>query len=155
MQTLRHDISVATYILIALHFIRLAVRRAKVSRMPNYTAETPLPPQDGYEYKVVLFYRMVTGTFRAMEFYTKTLQANNELYHQIVKAYPEYTKMIYCLLAKDNIPESVRSKSPLGAAFRFLQTRTTILTQNEYSEILDDILSIIGNSNTYRDIKIC
>ena len=98
---------------------------------------------------------MVTGTFRAMEFYTKTLQANNELYHQIVKAYPEYTKMIYCLLAKDNIPESVRSKSPLGAAFRFLQTRTTILTQNEYSEILDDILSIIGNSNTYRDIKIC
>ena len=155
MQTLRHDISLATYILIALHFIRLAVRRATVNRMLNYPDETQLPPSDGYEYKLVLFYRMVTGTYRAMEFYTKTLQANNELYHQIVKAYPDYTKMIYCVLAKDNIPETFRSNSSLGAAFRLLQTRATILTQNEYSEMLHNILSIIGNGNTYRDIKIC
>lgn len=98
---------------------------------------------------------MATGTYRAMEFYTKTLQANNELYHQIVKAYPEYTKIIYSVLAKDNIPEAYRSKSPLGEVFRLLQPRAPILTQNEYSEILHNILSIIGNCNTYRDIKIC
>ena len=146
----------ALYLAIVLHFLRLVVRRATtVNKMPNYPDETPLPPPDGYEYKVVLFYRMVTGTYLAMEFYTKTPQANNELYRQIVKDYPNYAEMIYCLLVKDNIPETFRSKSFLGANFRLLQTRATILTKNKYIEILHRVLSFIGNCNTYRDIKIC
>ena len=149
------QITNATYILIVLHFIRLAVRRATVNRMSNYPGETQSPTPDEYECKVGLLYRMATGTYRAMEFYTKTLQENTELYHQIVKDYPEYTKIIYSVLAKDNIPETYQSKSPLGEVFRLLQTQAPILTQDKYSDILYDILSINGNSNTYRDIKIC
>lgn len=155
MQTFRQDISLATYILIVLHFLRLGVCRATVSRMPNYPDDTALPPPEGCEYKVVIFYRTDTGTFRAMEFYTKTLQGNNELYHQIVNDYPTYTSNIYCLIAKDNLPDTFRSKSFFGEALRLLQSKVPVISMNEQSNIWYNITSIIGNRNTYRDIKIC
>jgi hypothetical protein len=157
MQTLRHDISLATYILIVLHFIRLAVRRATAEQRFNNSDDAPLPPPEGCEYKVVLFYKF-NGVLSAMEFYCESTDKTYMLYSAIRSKYPLlYTSdTLFTLSVQDKLPELFHSNCTFAARLPHLTQNAMTLTFREWLSMRDDIMQLPeANWDNYRDIKIC
>ena len=151
------QITNATYILIVLHFIRLAVRRATVEQMFNNSDDAPLPPPEGCEYKVVLFYKF-NGVLRAMEFYCENKDNTYSLYSAISMKYPPLyiDNTLFTLSANDKLPDLFHSNCIFAAALPHLTQDSINLTFSEWLSMRDDIMQLPNvNWDNYRDIKIC
>lgn len=151
------QIRTATYIIIALHFLRLAVRRATVEPMFNNTDDAPLPPPESCEYKVVLFYKF-NGVLNAMEFYCEDTDKSYALYSAIRLKYPSlYTNnTLYTLSVKDKLPDLFHSNDLFAAALPHLMQNSMNLTFGEWLSVRDEIMQLPNaNWDNYRDIKIC
>ena len=158
MQTLRHDISLATYILIALHFLRLALCRATVEQLSNNLDDAPLPPPESCKYKVVLFYKFISGALHAMEFYCENTGKSFALYSAIRLKYPStYTNnTLFTLLANDKLPDLFHSDELFAAELPHLIQNSMTLTFREWLSVRDDIMQLPeANWDNYRDFKIC
>jgi len=152
------QITNATYILIALHFIRLAVRRATVEQMFNNPDDIPSPPPENCKYKVVLFYKFVSGALHAMEFYCEDTDKSYMLYSAIRSKYPStYTNnTLYTLSAKDKLPDLFHRNDLFAAALPHLMQKSMNLTFREWLSVRDDIMQLPeANWDNYRDFKIC
>lgn len=150
------QITNATYILIVLHFIRLAVRRATVEQRFNNPDDAPLPPPDNCKYKVVLFYKC-NGVLNAMEFYCEDTDKSYALYSAIRSKYPStyINNMLYTLSAKDKLPDLFRHNDLFAAALPHLMKNSMNLTFGEWLSVRDEIMKLPNaNWDNYRDIKI-
>lgn len=155
MQTLGHDLSVATYILITLHFLRLAVRRATVEQMSNNHGDTPLPPPEGCNYKVVVFYKC-SGVLRAMEFYCEQPGQGYALFTAIRAKYPSNDTTIYTLTADEKLPDLFHTNELYAASLPIVIQKSMTLTTREWLSVRDNIMQMPNaNWDNYRDIKIC
>ena len=151
------QITNATYILIALHFIRLAVRRATVEQMFNNPDDAPLPPPDNCKYKVVLFYKC-NGVLNAMEFYCEDTDKSFALYSAIRSKYPSsYTNnTLFTLLANDKLPDLFHSDELFAAELPHLIQNSMTLTFREWLSVRDEIMKLPNaNWDNYRYFKIC
>lgn len=147
----------ATYILIVLHFLRLAVRRATVNKMQDNIDDIPFPPPEGCNYKVVLFYKF-SSKLCAMEFYCEDTDKTYMLYSAIRAKYPAlYTNnTMYTLSAKYKLPDLFHSNDIFAAALPHLKQNSMTLTFSEWLSVRDEIMQLPNaNWDNYRDIKIC
>ena len=152
------QITNATYILIVLHFLRLAVRRATVEQMLNNPDDAPLPPPDNCKYKVVLFYKFVSGALNAMEFYCENTDKTYMLYSAIRSKYPLlYTNdTLFTLSAQDKLPDLFHSHCTFAARLPHLTQHAMTLTLREWMSMRDGIMQLPNaNWDNYRDFKIC
>lgn len=151
------QITNATYLLIALHFIRLAVRRATVEQLSNNPDDAPRPPPEGCEYKVVLFYKS-NGVLNAMEFYCEDTTKCYALYSAIRMKYPPlYTNdTLFTLSANDNLPDLFHSNCTFAARLPYLTQNAMNLTFREWLSMRAGIMQLPNaNWDNYRDFKIC
>jgi hypothetical protein len=147
----------ASYILIALHFIRLAVRRATAEQRFNNPDDVPLPPPESCEYKVVLFYKF-SGALHAMEFYCEDTDKSYALYSAIRLKYPTIyiNNTLYTLSAKDKLPDLFHSDERFAAALPHLMKNSMNLTFRKWLSVRDEIMQLPNaNWDNYRDFKIC
>lgn len=151
------QITNATYILIVLHFLRLAVRRATVEQMFNNPDDAPLPPPDNCKFKVVLFYKC-NGVLNAMEFYCEDTDKSFALYSAIRSKYPStYTNnTLFTLLANDKLPDLFHSDELFASELPHLIQNSMTLTFREWLSVRDEIMKLPNaNWDNYRDFKIC
>lgn len=157
MQTLRHDISIATYILITLHFLRLAVRRVTVEQLSNNTDDAPLPPPESCTCKVVAFYKC-SGVLNAMEFYCENTEQCYALYSAIRAKYPPLyiNDTLYTLTVKDKLPDIFHSNELFADRLPHLTQNAMNLPFREWLSVRNGIMQLPNaNWDNYRDIKIC
>lgn len=149
------QITNATYILIVLHFIRLAVRRATVEQLSNNTDDAPLPPPESCNYKVVLFYKF-NGVLHAMEFYCEDTGQCYALFSAIRAKYPSSDTTIYTLTAEEKLPDLFHTNELYAAALPVVTQKSMNLTFREWLSVRNDIMQLPeANWDNYRDIKIC
>jgi hypothetical protein len=151
------QITNATYILIMLHFIRLAVHRATVEQMFNNSDDAPLPPPEGCKYKVVLFYKS-NGVLNAMEFYCENTDKCYALYSAIRMKYPPLyiNDTLFTLSVNDKLPELFHSKCTVAARLPYLTQNAMNLTFREWLSMRAGIMQLPNaNWDNYRDFKIC
>ena len=147
----------ATYILIVLHFIRLAVRRATAEQRFNNPDDVPLPPPESCEYKVVLFYKF-NGVLNAMEFYCENTDKSYALYSAIRLKYPSLysNNTLYTLSVKDKLPDLFHRNDLFAAALPHLMQNSMNLSFREWLSVRGEIMKLPNaNLDNYRDIKIC
>ena len=148
---------VATYILIALHFLRLAVRRATVEHMSNNTDYAPMLPPESCTCKVVLFYKF-NGVLCALEFYCDNTEQCYALSSAIRKKYPPLygNETLYTLSADDKLPDLFHSNELFAARLPHIKQNAMNLNFREWSLMRDEIMQLPeANWGNYKDIRIC
>lgn len=151
------QITYATYLLIVLHFIRLAVRRATVEQMSNNTDDALRPLPESCTCKVVLFYKF-DGVLCAMEFYCDNTEQCYALYSAIHKKYPLLyaNDTLYTLSADDKLPDLFHNNGLFVARRPHLTQNAINLNFREWSLMRDDIMQLTeANWDNYRDLRIC
>lgn len=151
------QITNATYILIVLHFLRLAVRRATVEQMSNNTDDAPLPPPESCTCKVVLFYKF-NGILRAMEFYCENTEQCYALYSAIRSKYPPLyiNDTLYTLSNTDKLPDLFHSNCTFAYRLPHLTQNAMNLTVSELISMRNNIMQLPEAIwDNYRDIRIC
>lgn len=95
---------IATYILIALHFVRLAIRRARVRHINNRLKPCfdYKPGEINYALKLVIFFRSLKGNILlGLIVHTESLEDGNKLFDYLFGSMGEYWKPYIYLFNDD------------------------------------------------------
>lgn len=159
MQTLRHDISLATYILIALHFIRLSIHRA-TPEVLHGNAGITIPA--GKFYSKLLFFFYSNNELQAMEFYTNTREETTNFYRAVIKEFNEYYYSIYYIRADVDLKEALCHNEVLSASLYTIKKHSPHLSVIERNRVRQKIAGIalgivdkFAYSTSVRTVKIC
>lgn len=159
MQTLRHDISLATYILIALHFLRLSIHRA-TPEVLHGDANIAIPT--GKFYSKLLFFFYSNNKLQAMEFYTNTREEITNFYRAVIKEFKEYYYSIYYIPADMDLKEALHHNEVLSASLNALKKYSPHLSVVERNRVRQKIAGIalgivdkFAYSTSVRTVKIC
>ncbi len=159
MQTLRHDISLATYILIALHFLRLSIRPA-TPEVLHGNDHIVIPA--GKFYSKLIFFFYSDNELQAMEFYTNTLKDTTNFYHEVIKEFSENYYSIYYIPADIDLKEALHHNEVLSASLNALKKYSPHLSVVERNRVRHKIAGIalgivdkFAYSTSVRTVKIC
>lgn len=159
MQTLRPDISLATYILIALHFLRLSIHRA-TPEVLHGDAGINIPA--GKFYSKLLFFFYSNNELQAMEFYTNTQEETTNFYRAVIKEFKEYYYSIYYIPADMDLKEALHHNEVLSASLNALKKYSPHLSVIERNRVRQKIAGIalgivdkFAYSTSVRTVKIC
>lgn len=155
MQTLRHDISLATYILIALHFLRLSIHRATPEVLPE-NDHIVIPAGQFYSKLVFFFYS--NNELQALEFYTNTLKDTTNFYHEVIKEFSENYYSIYYIPADMDLKEALVLSASLNAVKKYSPHLSVVERNRVRQKIAGIALGIVDKfaySTSVRTVKIC
>ena len=151
------SIRTATYILIALHFARMVLRRVTPANTNGIPTAFTAPK--GYHHKVVIFYRTADGTLRAMEYYTKTWRGCYDIYRNIRSCFsciPENS--VFYFDSYVNLPIALKTNIVEFPSIDSLMKDTVTLTVRQRMGIesaMYDIHNRCHLGSYYRNIIIC
>ena len=151
------SIKYASYILIALHFLRMVLHRVTPAYTQGIHPEFHAP--EGYNYKVVIFYRTADGTLRAMEYYTESLSECNDLFYGIrtyISRIPE--KTLFYFYAHMNLQLAFKTNMIDFPTIDSLLKFTPTLTFRQRMAIESEVYDIHNRCHLgsyYRNIIIC
>jgi hypothetical protein len=159
MQTLRHDISLATYILIALHFIRLSIHRATPEVLHG---DTDIAIPAGKFYSKLIFFFYSNDELQAMEFYTNTTEEASNFYNAVIKEFKENSCSIFCVPAYMDLKEELCHNEVLSSSLNILKKYSPHLSVVERNRVRQKIAGIalgivdkFAYSTSVKTVKIC
>lgn len=155
MQTLRHDISLATYILIALHFLRLSIHRATPEVLPE-NDHIAIPA--GKFYSKLLFFFYSDNELQAMEFYTNTREEITNFYRAVIKEFKEYYYSIYYIPADMDPKEALHLSASLNALKKY-SPHLSVVERNRVKQKIAGIgfgiVDKFAYSSSLKTVTIC
>lgn len=150
---------VATYIIIALHFLRLSIRRA-TPEVLHGNAGIAIPPDQFYSKLVFFFYS--NHELQALEFYTNTIEETSNFYRAVIKEFNENYYSIYYVPAEMDLKEALFHNELLSGTLNSLKKcspHLSVLERNRVRHKIADIaLGIVDKfaySSSVRMVKIC
>ena len=153
------SIRYATYLAIALHFIRLVVRRVftriKEKPIKNYGAPDK---EHCYSAKVVLFYRICFSPkyLFALECYTSWTSDAETLCDYIERTYPSFKDTICIFESGADVEYTLKLNERLDPKLRNTIFKSSPILGQELTlkTIMDDIIRFNKNSNFPCELKL-
>ena len=153
------QITNASYILIALHFLRLSIRRA-TPEVLHGNAGIAIPADQFYNKLVFFFYS--NHELQALEFYTNTLKETYKFHRAVIKEFKENHYSIYYVPAEMDLKEALLHNELLSATLKSLKKYSphiSVVERNRVRHKIADIaLGIVDKfaySSSVRMVKIC
>lgn len=159
------SIRYATYLAIALHFIRLVVRRVftRIKRKPVKYYGAP-DKEHCYSAKVVLFYRICFSTkyLFALECYTSWTSDAETLCDYIERTYPSFKDTICIFGSGADVEYTLKLNECLDPKLRHTIFKSSPILGQELTlkTIMDDIIRFNKNSNfpcelIFNNFRVC
>jgi hypothetical protein len=150
---------VATYILIALHFIRLSIHRA-TPEVLHGNDDIAIPEGQFYTKLIFCFYS--NNELQAMEFYINTPEEASNFYNAVIKEFEENFCSIFCFPADMDLKEALCHNEVLSSSLDMLKKYSPHLSVVERNRVRQKIagiaLSIVDKfaySTSVKTVKIC